>query len=153
MIAKKLKELLDKHKVKYVSITHSRAFTAQEVAHSTHIAEAQMAKAVILNLGNDVFILAVIPANKKIDLNALKKITHQELRLASEQDFEDKFPDCEIGAMPPFGHLYDMKVYVDNSLKKDDEIGFNAGTHSELIKMRYKDFESLAKPIFGDFSE
>lgn len=153
MVAKTLKKMLDSKSIKYVTITHSPAYTVQDVSESAHISGSKMAKTLVIN-ADGTLALAVIPGNKKLDLNALKSLTKaKEIHLANESEFKNKFPDCEVGAMPPFGHLYDMKMYVDDSLSKEKEIGFNAGTHSEVIKINYQDYEAIAKPIHGHFVE
>ncbi len=152
MPGQKVKEFLEENQVKYVSISHSTAYTAQEVAASAHIPGKEMAKTVMIK-NDGKMAMAVLPANFKIDFDKLKKITgSQNVELASEEEFKYMFPDCEIGAMPPFGNLYDMPVFVAESLAEDDEIDFNAGTHRELIKIKYKDFEKLVKPKAGKFS-
>lgn len=152
MPAKKLKEFLDDNKIKYAAITHSSAFTAQEIAASAHIPGKELAKAVMLKMDGKM-VMAVLPASYKVDFDLLKEATGaSNVRLADEHEFVDKFPGCEPGAMPPFGNLYDIDVYVTKSLTEDEEIAFNAGTHTELIKMDYKDFESLVKPKIIEFS-
>lgn len=146
MPTRKLKEYLDRHAVKYVTIDHSTAFTAQEVAASAHIPGQSMAKAVML-LIDDKMAMGVLPASYQIDLDRLRYATDaHSVKLANENDFKDTFPGCEVGAMPPFGNLYGIKVYVDETLTEDDEIVFNAGTHNQLIRMSYDDFERLVKP-------
>ncbi len=152
MPAKKLKKFLDDNNIKYVSITHSPAFTSQEIAASAHIPGKELAKTVVIKIENKIA-MAVIPGSYKIDLHFLKEMLgHENIRIASEYEFVDKFPGCEIGAMPPFGNLYDMEVYAAGSLAEDEEIAFNAGTHTELIKMSYKDFERLVHPKVFEFS-
>ena len=152
MPGQKVKEFLEENKIKYVSISHSTAYTAQEVAASAHIPGKEMAKTVMIK-NDGKMAMAVLPANFKIDFDKLKKITgSQNVELASEEEFKYMFPDCEIGAMPPFGNLYDMQVFVAESLAEDEDIDFNAGTHRELIKIKYKDFEKLVKPNAGKFS-
>ena len=142
----KLKEFLDANAVKYVSISHSRAFTAMEVAESAHVQGKEMAKTVMLRLDGQMA-MAVLPANQKVNLDLLRKGTGAtSLELAHEQDFRSDFPGCEVGAMPPFGNLYGMEVFVEPRLAADKEIAFNAGSHTELIQMAYKDFERLVKP-------
>jgi Ala-tRNA(Pro) deacylase len=143
---KALKEYLDNHHVKYASINHSPGFTAQEIAAAAHISGKQLAKTVIVKLGNNKFAMVVIPANEHVNFAALKDIAGVTADLAKESDFKAKFPECEVGAMPPFGNLFDMPVYVSNHLGDYDEIIFNAGTHSELMKMAYRDFEKLVDP-------
>jgi len=143
-----LKEYLDNNDIKYVSIMHSLAFTSVEVAKHSHIPSREMAKTVIIKV-NDELAMAVVPANIKVDLELLKDaLDSDNIKLASEAEFTKRFPDCEVGAMPPFGNLYNMDVYVDEDLTEDSQIAFNAGSHLEVIKMDYKDFETLVKPQF-----
>jgi Ala-tRNA(Pro) deacylase len=151
MPANKLKEFLDSRGVKYVSIRHSPAFTAQEVAQSAHVSGRDFAKTIVVCTDSGMA-MVVLPATRRIvlsDLREMMQVPH--VRLASEQEFRDLFPDCELGAMPPLGHLYGMPVYVEESLAEEPEIAFNAGTHTEVIKMRYEDFEALAKPVVLSF--
>ena len=146
MPAKKLKEFLDSHKVKYVTISHSPAYTAQAIAESAHIPGKELAKTVIVKIGNN-FAMAVAPASFSVNLRHLQdSIGSEQIDLASEPEFKDLFPDCEVGAMPPFGNLYDMEVYVAEQLTEDEEIAFNAGSHTELVRLSYKDYENLVKP-------
>lgn len=146
MPVKKLKEYLDQNKIKYVTIKHSLAYTAQEIAATAHIKGKELAKTVLVKMDGRMA-MAVCPASYKIDLSQIKKATGTEnIRLANEQEFKDKFPECDVGAMPPFGNLYNMNVYVSESLGDDEEIAFNAGTHTELIKLSFKDFEKLVQP-------
>src|SRR5512137_1306614 len=143
MPVKKLKEFLDKEGIKYVSIVHSTAYTAQEVAASTHITGRELAKTVIVKLDGQMA-MAVLPANRKIVLQDLREVTgSDQVKFASEEEFKEKFPDCETGAMPPFGNLYGMEVYVAESLTANQEIAFNAGSHTEVIRLAYDDFERL----------
>jgi len=152
MPVKALKEFLDKEKIKYVSVVHSTAYTAQEVAASAHITGKELAKTVIVDL-DDNMAMAVLPANRKIVLQDLREVTGSDhVKFASEDEFKEKFPDCETGAMPPFGNLYGMKVYAAASLAENDEIAFNAGSHTEVIKMAYQDFERLARPKVVSFT-
>ena len=152
MPVKKLLEFLDTNKIKYVSISHSTAFTAQELAAISHIPGKEIAKTVIIKIDGKMA-MAVLPGSYKIDFNELKGVLGaKEVRLAYEVEFKDKFPDCEVGAMPPFGNLYGLPVYVAKSLSDDEEIAFNGCSHKELIKMKYKDFERLAKPHILEFS-
>jgi len=148
----RLKEFLDSNKVKYVAISHSQAFTAQEIAASAHIPGRQLAKTVMVTLDGDMA-MAVLPATDHVDLRLLKKAAGaKKAKLAGEREFKDLFPDCEIGAMPPFGNLYDLEVYVAASLAQGEEIAFNAGSHTELIRMAYADFERLVKPKVAELS-
>ena len=151
MPVKRLKEFLDTCNIKYVIISHSRAFTAQETATSAHIPGKELAKTVMVKV-NGKMAMAVLPASYKVDLDLLKKATgSSKAEIASEKEFKDLFPGCEIGAMPPFGNLYGMEVFVAESLAEDEEVAFNAGSHRELIKMAYKDFERLVKPKIAKF--
>ncbi len=146
MPVQKLKEFLDSHQIKYVTISHSRAFTAQEVAASAHISGKEIAKTVMVKMDGRMA-MAVLPASDKVDFELLKAASGAgTVELASEAEFRGLFPECETGAMPPFGNLYGMDVYVSDALTSDEEIAFNAGTHTELIRMSYRDFENLVKP-------
>ncbi|MBN2412507.1 YbaK/EbsC family protein [candidate division KSB1 bacterium] len=152
MPSKKLKKYLDDNNIKYIIIRHSPAFTAQEVAGMAHIPGKDMAKTVIVSIQGKMA-MVVIPASLKIDFSLLKKVTGvNDIELATEEEFKYLFPDCEIGAMPPFGNLYDMDVWAEKSLTEESEIAFTACTHSELVKMAYKDFEKLVKPKIGTFA-
>jgi Ala-tRNA(Pro) deacylase len=146
MPSKKLKEFLDANKVKYISMQHSSAYTAQEIAASAHIPGKDLAKTVIVKIDGKMA-MAVLPASYKVSFESLKDaLGVNEVRLAYEQEFMDKFPDCEVGAMPPFGNIYNMEVYVAEALTEEEDIAFNACTHTELIKMKFEDFEKLVKP-------
>ena len=146
MPAEKLRSFLDSENVKYVSISHSRAYTALEVAASAHISGKELAKTVIVKIDGQPAMF-VLPAGKQVDLPLLKKATGAgKVDLAEEHEFVQLFPDCEIGAMPPFGNLYDMSVFVAEALNEDEEIAFNAGSHTELFRMAYRDFERLVQP-------
>jgi Ala-tRNA(Pro) deacylase len=152
MPVSQLTEFLDKHNVKYVTIKHSTAYTAQEIAHSAHVPGKELAKTVIVKLDGKMA-MAVLPAPAKVDLERLSKVAAaSKAALAKEYEFKDLFPECDAGAEPPFGNLYDMDVYVASSLTEDDNIAFNAGSHTELIRLAYRDFENLVKPKVADFS-
>lgn len=148
----KVRAFLDEHHVKYVVVSHSKAYTAQGIAAIAHIPGQELAKTVVVKL-DGALALAVLPASYQVDLLALKKVVGvKDASLAGEGEFKQQFPDCETGAMPPFGNLYGMPVYVDKTLTRDKEIAFNAGTHFELIRMAYADFDRLAKPEVLQFS-
>lgn len=152
MPSAKLKNFLDENKVKYVSVKHSSAYTAQEIAASAHIPGKDLAKTVIIKIDGKMA-MAVLPASHKVSFDYLRvALGVKDVRLAYEQEFIDKFPDCEIGAMPPFGNIYGLDVFVAESLTEDEEIAFNACTHTELIKMKFKDFEKLVKPKHFKFA-
>lgn len=146
MPAQKLKEFLDTHGVKYVTIRHSPAFTAQEIAASAHVPGNELAKTVMVKLDGKMA-MAVVRAPDHVDFHLLKSAAGAKTaELATEDEFKDLFPQCEVGAMPPFGNLYDMSTYVSEALAADEEIAFNAGSHTELFKMTYADFARLASP-------
>jgi Ala-tRNA(Pro) deacylase len=147
-----VKDYLDTQNVPYVSITHSPAYTAQGIAASAHVKGKELAKTVIVKVDGKPA-MAVLPAPYRINFDRLKEaIGGAEVDLASEREFEHLFPDCELGAMPPFGNLYGMDVYVAKSLTEEEEIAFNAGSHSELIRMAYSDFERIVQPKILRFS-
>ena len=146
MPVKKLRDFLDEKGVKYVSLRHSPAFTAQEIAASAHIPGKLLAKTVMVKLDGEMA-LAVLPASGRIDFDLLRHTSGaRTVELAAEEEFRSRFPDCEVGAMPPFGNLYGMKTYVAEQLSEDEEIAFNAGSHTELIRLAYRDFERLVEP-------
>ena len=152
MPVKKLKAFLDKEKIKYVSIVHSPAYTAQEVAASAHITGKELAKTVIVQLDGEMA-MAVLPANRKIILQDLREVTGaDQVKFVPEDQFKKLFPDCETGAMPPFGNLYGMEVFMAASLTENEVIAFNAGSHTEVIKLAFKDFERLAHPNVLSFT-
>ena len=148
----KVRAFLDQHHIQYMVISHSKAYTAQGIAAIAHIRGQELAKTVIVKL-DGALAMAVLPASYQVDLLALKKVVGVgDASLASEREFKHHFPDCETGAMPPFGNLYGIPVYMDETLTRDTEIAFNAGTHLELIRMLCADFERLVKPIVLKFS-
>lgn len=150
-ISQTLKDYLDREYAHYDVLPHPEAFRAAAVAQTLHTPEKEMAKVVILKV-NERFVMTVLPASWQVDLHRLKTVfaAHQ-VRLATEDELKDLFPDCELGAMPPFGVLYGLPVYVDHSLTEDKEIIFEAGTHSEAIRMRYADFAALVFPVVAEF--
>jgi len=152
MPVKKLKDFLDERGVKYVLISHSPAFTAQEVAASAHVPGKEMAKTVVIKIDGEMA-LAVLPASYLIDLDLLKLATYSDdVELAGEKEFKDTFPGCEVGAMPPFGNLYAMRTLVADSLAEDESIVFNAGSHTELIRMTFEDFRRVVEPEIVEFT-
>lgn len=146
MPVKQLKHFLDINGIKYVSIIHSPAYTAQEVAQSVHMPGREMAKVVIIELDGKMA-MAVLPATRKVVVQDLRDVTGcDDVKFASESEFKSRFPDCEVGAMPPFGNLYGMEVYASEELARNREIAFNAGSHVEIIRMTFDDFDHLVKP-------
>lgn len=152
MPVKKLREFLDSQHIKYITIDHSPAYTAREVASSALVPRREFAKTVIVKLdGRNA--MAVVPASRHVDLGKLAALAGvQEAVLASEEEFQALFPGCEVGAMPPFGNLYEMDVFVDEILHDDDDIVFNAGSHIQVIRMSYEDYQALVKPTVGSFA-
>ena len=152
MPSTKLKRFLDENRVRYVSIRHSPAFTAQETAASAHIPGRELAKTVMVKI-DGTMAMAVLAAPNRLDLELLRRAAGaRSVALADEKEFSSAFPDCEPGAMPPFGNLYGLRVYVDQTLAEDRQIAFSAGSHAELIQMDYQQFEKLAEPVVANLS-
>ena len=146
MPLQKLIEFLDSRNVSYEVIAHSVAYTAPEIAALAHIPGKELAKTVIVKI-DGALAMAVVSASQHVDLESLKAATAAKtVDLATESEFKERFPDCEVGAMPPFGNLYGMSVFVDESLSRDQEIVFNGGSHSELVRIARGDFEKLVQP-------
>ena len=146
MSESRLKDFLDKEHIKYVTIGHSPAYTAQEIAAEAHIPGKELAKTVVIKIDGEMA-MVVTPASEMIELDHLREVLGaSKVDLATENEFKDSFPDCETGAMPPFGNLYGMKVFVSQTLREDEQIAFNAGTHSELVRLPYTEFERLVHP-------
>ena len=152
-IARQILDFLDANGVRYEHISHPPVYTAQEVAQASHTPGKEFAKTVVLSddLG---FLLAVLPATRRISLDALREASGRRgLHIATELEFQDLFPDCETGAMAPFGNLYDLPVFADASLREDETITFNAGTHEDAIRMPYAAFEKFVAPVVAPFGE
>jgi Ala-tRNA(Pro) deacylase len=148
----KIREFLDSHKIPYQFCTHSPAYTAQGLAHVQHVSGKELAKVVMVVVQGRM-VMTVLPGSHRVEIEQLDVLLNgQNGRLATEEEFKDLFPDCEVGAMPPFGNLYNLEVWVDNELEKHPTITFNAGTHVETIKMNYADFRCLVAPKTGSFS-
>lgn len=152
MPVKKLKAYLDDANVKYLTISHSSAFTSQDIAASAHVSGKEFAKTVMIKIDGEMA-MAVLPASYHIDFDSLRRVFGtKNVTQATEPEFKDRFPDCEVGAMPPFGNLYGMDVYVAEPMANNKEIAFNAGSHTELIRLSYADYERLVKPRILKFS-
>jgi Ala-tRNA(Pro) deacylase len=152
MILKKLVNFLDSNGVKYTVLSHSLAYTALEVAHAVHIPGKEIAKTVIVWMDGSMA-MVVLPGTSLINFTALREQTGaKHLDLASEPEFSSKFPECEVGAMPPFGNLFGMPVIAAAALADDAEIAFNAGSHHELVRMSYADYIDLVKPRIASFT-
>lgn len=146
MILQRLKDFLDGQQIKYVVLSHSPAYTAMEIAALAQIPGKEIAKTVMIK-AEGTMMMAVVPASHMVDFKAMHGITGaKHVELAGEHEFKNLFPECEVGAMPPFGNLFNMPVFVSESLAEDEMIAFNAGTHKELIRMTYRDFATLVQP-------
>ncbi len=151
-IPRQISEFLDSQQVWYQYCTHSPAYTAQGLAHVQHVSGKELAKVVMVVVDGRM-VMAVLPASHRIEIERLAELLHaHSIRVAGEEEFQGLFPDCELGAMPPFGNLYNMDVWVDTALRGHQNIVFNAGTHVETIQMSYADFERLVLPHAGSFS-
>ena len=152
MISQKLREFLDNHGIRYITLIHSPAYTAQAVAHSAHVSGNELAKTVIVRIDGHLA-MAVLAAAQKVNTDALRLAAGAaSVAVADESDFADAFPGCDLGAMPPFGNLWDIPVFVDERLAGTEHITFNAGSHTELIQMGYEDFADLVKPTVANLT-
>lgn len=146
MILKKLRDYLDSHHIRYVVISHSTAYTAQETAQAAHVHGADFAKTIIVKLDGELA-MVVVPAQEKVDLDLVRGASRAaRVELAHEYEFQDRFPECEVGAMPPFGGLFGMDVYVEEALTRRQRIAFNAGSHTDLVQLAFSDYQELVKP-------
>ena len=152
-ILRELQEYLDTHQVKYQVLTHSIAYTAQEVAQTQHIPGKLMAKVVMVKTEDGTPIMLVLPATHKVDFARLQEVLGSRAELAQEHEFRALFPNCKTGAEPPFGNLFNLDTVVDTALTKDEEIVFNAGSHWQTIKLRYDDYARLVHPRIAKFAE
>jgi len=146
MPLKTLREYLDSQGIRYVVVSHSPAYTAQETAQAAHVPGHAFAKTTIVKLDGQMA-MAVLPADQRVDLELFGAACGgKKAALVPEFEFQNRFPGCEIGAMPPFGNLYEMDVYVEEGLARESRVAFNAGSHTELIRMSMRDFLELVKP-------
>ncbi len=152
MPARKMREFLNKNDIRYVTVQHSPAYTAQAVAASAHVPSKEMAKTVMLDIDGKMA-MAVLPASYQVNFDQLKEALNAgSISLSHENDFKDRFPDCEPGAMPPFGNLYGMPVFVSESLAEDEYMAFSAGSHHEVVLMTYADYQRLVAPSIVQFT-
>lgn len=148
----RLKAYLEENGIAYQVFYHPRVYTAQEVAAAQHVSGKELAKVVMIKVDNELAMM-VLPASCMLDMDKLKRVFQgRRTKLALEEEFQRLFPDCEIGAMPPFGNLYDLRVYVDRALAEQPHIVFQAGSHVETISMGYSDFANLVQPEVADFA-
>ncbi len=151
MTVERIRRFLDENDVHYRLVPHPAAFTAQEVAARVHVPGRRFAKVVTVSV-DDRLALVVVPATEKVDLESLSHaLGADRVVLASETEFRRAFPNCEVGAMPPFGNLFGMETYVSKRLAASDEIAFNAGTHTEAMYVPWSDFERLVEPVVIGF--
>jgi len=150
-IPRRLIECLDENKVRYQVLQHPEAVSAQRIAQAEHVKGRHHAKVVIVK-ASDAHLMIVLPADHHIDLEKIEKATGKPVSLDKEQEFKSLFPDCAIGAMPPFGNLYGLPTYVEEDLAEQDYIVFEAGTHTDAIKMSYGDYEKIVKPKVNDLA-
>jgi Ala-tRNA(Pro) deacylase len=151
-ILKKLKDYLEKNQVRYEVGYHERVYTSQEIAATMHVPGKELAKVVMVKADGRMVML-VLPASYRVDTKKLKKILKcKKLGISKEKEFEELFSDCEVGAMPPFGNLYHLEVWVDQVITEDEFIVFQAGSHVETLKIKYSDYVRLVNPKVGDFS-
>jgi len=148
---RRLIECLDENKVRYQVLQHPEAVSAQRIAQAEHVKGRHHAKVVVVK-ADDAHLMMVLPADHHIDLEKTGKATGKPVSLGKEQEFKSLFPDCAIGAMPPFGNLYGLPTYVDRDLAEQDYIVFEAGTHTDAIKMSYRDYEKIVKPKVSDLA-
>jgi Ala-tRNA(Pro) deacylase len=149
----KFKAFMHENSIPYEVITHPQAFTAQQVAHAIHESGKVLAKTVILE-ADDTHVMCVVPAYHKVKIGWVKDLlSAKHIRLAEESTIEKLFPDCEVGAMPPIGPLYNMRVIVSEELTGNPEIIFNACTHRHCVRMKYKDFEKAVDPRVAEISD
>lgn len=140
--------LLAKSRLEYELMPHREAFTAQEVAQTAHIRGRRLAKVVLVRAGRGDYLMVVVPASTHVDLELLGRISgHKHLELATEGEIQRVFPDCELGAMPPFGNLYGLPVYLDACFAHEENITFQAGNHHEVVRMTFAEYERLAGPF------
>lgn len=151
-IPSRITDFLKKNSISYEVMRHAAAFTAQELAAAEHVKGRNHAKVVVVE-NDQGRLLAVLPADHRVNLEKLARDTGKPCALVEESEFNRLFPDCELGTMPPFGKLYDLPTWVDRTLTGDDYIVFEAGTHTEAIKIRYGDFQRVVQPRVGDFAE
>jgi len=151
-VLKRLKEYLEKNQVSFEVGYHQRVYTAQEIAAAEHVRGRELAKVVMVKADGKMVML-VLPASFRVDMEKLKGILKsKKVEKSKEEEFQDLFADCEVGAMPPFGNLYNLDVWVDQVLTEDEDIVFNAGSHVETLKIKYSDYARLVNPKVGQFS-
>jgi Ala-tRNA(Pro) deacylase len=152
-IPQRIRDYLESQDVPYEELHHSQAFSAQEMAHSLHVSGKICVKAVVAE-GDHELVLIVVPATHRLKVEEFKSaMKAHQVEMLVESELVRLFPDCDLGAVPPFGNLYGIEVWVDRAVASTEKIVFCAGTHEDCIRMRYSDFAKLARPFVGHFSE
>jgi Ala-tRNA(Pro) deacylase len=152
-ISRRIREYLDANDIQYEWLPHPQAYTAQEVAHSLHLSGKRLAKTVVVDADGSQ-VMAVLPASLRLSLAKLRdELQANRVEMMAESELAKLFPDCDLGAIPPFGNLYGMNVWIDKSLAGTEEIVFTAGTHRDAIRMRYSDFAALVYARVGSIAE
>lgn len=151
-ILERVEEYFKKNNINYKVIKHPEFYTSQEIAAAMHVPGKELAKVVMIK-GKERYVMTVMPASWRVDFKRLKEVLNEkDIRLATEEEFKTIFPDCEAGAEPPFGNLYNIDTLVDKSLADDEHIFFNAGNHYEAVEMLYRDYANLVKPKVAEFA-
>ncbi|MBV8215418.1 MAG: YbaK/EbsC family protein [Verrucomicrobia bacterium] len=150
-IPQRLIKYLNDKKIVYEILHHPEAFTAQTIAAAEHVKGRHQAKVVMFKSESE-HLMTVLPSNSRVDLEKLEKAVGKSVAVEGEPDFTTLFPDCAPGAMPPFGNLYGLPTYVDQALSREDYIVFEAGTHTDAIKLQYKDYERAVNPFIEDLA-
>ncbi len=152
-IPRRIQDFLNDNGARFEHTTHEPSYTARQLAHTDHVPERQVAKTVVF-VGDDCYAIAVLPADENVELTKLRVVLGlSEVRLATENELRRLFPECETGAMPPLGNLYGLPVYVDDDLAEQEFIEFSAGTHTDTLRMRFKEFARLVKPVRTRFGQ
>jgi Ala-tRNA(Pro) deacylase len=149
----RLDELLSSRRVPFERLHHRPEYAANRVAQALHVPGREMAKTVLLRTGHG-YALAVLPATHRVDLQRIRQeLGEEQVELASEEEMDRLFPDCERGALPPFGSLYNVPTLVDEALTRDEQIVFEAQNHEDAIRMAYRDYEAVEHPRTGHFAQ
>ena len=152
MLVERARRLLETDGVVFETLPHREAYTAQGVAAAAHVSGWMLAKVLVVRAPGEGPIMVVLPASCRLDLAALAHVLGKpSVSLLAESDMKELFPDCETGAMPPFGQLYGLPVWVDSCFAKAGQFTFQAGNHHEVVRMRYSEYERLARPVVADF--
>jgi Ala-tRNA(Pro) deacylase len=148
----RLLQFLEQNNISFEHHVHPVAYTARDVASAEHVSEHRVAKTVVFS-SNEGYGIAVLPADYVVDMQELRAaLGFARVRLATEKELAELFPDCELGAMPPFGALYDMPTFLESGLAGENRVAFNAGTHRDAVYLSMEDFKRLARPLIVHFA-